>query len=353
MTLTTQAWGHDGKTYDGKDMRQLVESIFPNPDSGIVEGLATTQQGSPAATVQVSAGKAIVYASGSGLTGAYHVWNDASINSPTINPTTTNGRKDRLILRVSSGVPALEVVEGTASGSPAEPAITGDNYVELALITLPGSTTNITDAMITDRRVQATALGGVIPSTYALFPSASTVGAGKLALDTSTGRLWRSDGTNWRFYGPPAGIRTSASRTSGNVTLSSTTWASVDTGIDLTLPAVAGDLIEVRVSAGLNGITAGSQAYLDAMTVTGSNYFTSPNANTSTYGGGIVSGIASGSGYFQMSGTLRRTLVSGDISGGNVAVRLRYILSAATNQTLFATTTNPLYWEARNLGPAV
>jgi hypothetical protein len=103
--------------------------------------------------VRVAAGYLAVVASGSGLFGAFGVPNDASLTSPAITATSTNGRKDRLILRVTAGVAALEIVQGTASGSPAEPAITGDNFLELALITLPASTTNITDAMITDRRV--------------------------------------------------------------------------------------------------------------------------------------------------------------------------------------------------------
>lgn len=193
MTFTTQAWGHDGKTYDGKDMRQLVEAMFYGAP-GVVHGLNVTQQGSPNGTVQVAAGKAIVTASGSGLTGAYHVWNDAALTSPAIDPTTTNGRKDRLVLRVTSGVPALEVVKGTASGSPAEPSITGDNYLELALITLPGSTTNITNAMITDRRAIAIARGSfAASSTDAITPAGGA--PVRYNTDTATAEIWT--GSAW------------------------------------------------------------------------------------------------------------------------------------------------------------
>lgn len=194
MTWTTQAWGHDGKTYDGKDMRELLEAIFYG-NAGVIHGLAVSQQGSPGSTVQVAAGKAIIAASGSGLYGYYHAWNDAAANSPTIDPTTTNGRKDRLIVRVTSGVPALEVVKGTASGSPAEPAITGDNYLELALITLPGSTTNITNAMITDRRVYAAAVGGTVLATSGDTISGRRAGDGRWDSDTSRHSRW--NGSAW------------------------------------------------------------------------------------------------------------------------------------------------------------
>lgn len=153
------AWGHDGKTYSGQEMRQLVAALT-DQQVGVVgdplTALKITQQTVAAATVKAAAGGAIITASGAGLGGSYQVWNDADLTSPTIAPTGADGRKDRVIVRVTAGVPALEVVQGTASGSPAEPSITGDNYLELALITLPGSTTNITDAMITDRRVYAT-----------------------------------------------------------------------------------------------------------------------------------------------------------------------------------------------------
>lgn len=173
MTWTTQAWGHDGKTYDGKDMRELVEAVFYN-SPGVVHGLAVSQQGSPNTTVKVALGKAIVAATGAGLLGQYHAWNDADVDSPSFTATTTNGRKDRLILRITAGVPALEIVEGTPSGSPVEPAITGDNYLELALITMPGSTTNITNAMITDRRVYATAIGGQGVALSSALPVSGT-----------------------------------------------------------------------------------------------------------------------------------------------------------------------------------
>lgn len=243
MALASYAWGYDGGTYNGKDMRQLVESVFPTPTSGIVSGLAVTQQASPTSTVQVSAGKAIVLATGSGLTGAYHAWNDAALTSPTIDPTTTNGRKDRLILRVSSGVPALEVVKGTAAASPAEPSITGDNYLELALITLPSSTSNITDAMITDRRVYASALGGIVTCTSSTRPSSPRTG--QQVFETDTGRMSFYNGSAWVNRSPVAAV----------VTTKQTTTSTSFTDLTTSGPAVSvttGTAAIVTVSANLD-----------------------------------------------------------------------------------------------------
>lgn len=159
---------YDGKTYDGKEIRQLVDALYTQ--AGVIDegDFLVAAQGSPNATVQVAAGQAIVNATASGELGKYLQANDASINSGSFTATSTNGRKDRLILRITSGVAALEIVQGTPSGSPAEPSITGDNFLELALITFPPSTSNVTSGMITDRRVRAATPASLIPHSNAV-----------------------------------------------------------------------------------------------------------------------------------------------------------------------------------------
>ena len=192
-------------------------------------------------------------------------------------------------------------------------------------------------------------------ATFSGASAPSSPSEGDLWYETDTERLWAFDGTNWRLYGPPAGIRVSASRTSGDVTINSTSWMNVDTGMDLTLPAVAGDLVEVILHGSMAGITAGSDCLLDAMCVNSSAYFRAPNANASTKGYPswmAYPGATAGNPPI-IGMPARRVIQSGDISGGNVVVRLRAILTSATNQVINADVTNRLFWEARNLGPAV
>lgn len=218
MALSS-AWGHDAVSFDGKEMRELVETLTGSL-SGVTGGttaLKVSQQTVAAATVKVAEGGAIIPATGAGLGGSYQVYNDADLNSPTISPTAANGRKDRLIIRVTAGVPALEVVQGVASGSPAEPSITGDNYLELALITLPASTTNITDAMITDRRVRYAS--GVCTSTT----RPSSPYEGQEIYETDTDRKYVYDGAAWdpipvgrRFN---AGTSTASTDAGGNIVI--------------------------------------------------------------------------------------------------------------------------------------
>lgn len=154
MTLSSASF-EDSKTFNGEYFRQFAGDLVDNGLgllSAVFSGFRVSQQTSPGNTIKVAAGRLSIAATESGKHGGYPVANDASVNSGVFTATSGNGRKDRLILRVTSGVPALEIVAGTAAGTPLEPAITGDNYIELALITLPPSTTNVTDAMITDRR---------------------------------------------------------------------------------------------------------------------------------------------------------------------------------------------------------
>lgn len=147
------AWGYDGLTYSGKEMRELVYTLSEGREGVSDGGMVVSQQTVAANTVKVSEGGAVIIATGAGEGGSYQVYNDADLTSPAFSPTAANPRIDRLIIRVTAGVPALEIVQGVAAGSPTEPAITGDNYLELAAVTLPASTTNITDAMIDNRQV--------------------------------------------------------------------------------------------------------------------------------------------------------------------------------------------------------
>jgi hypothetical protein len=41
---------------------------------------------------------------------------------------------------------------------------------------------------------------------------------------------------------------------------------------------------------------------------------------------------------------------AGDISGGNVVLRLRYRTVSASNKTLYSSANIPLHWSVKNLG---
>lgn len=146
-----------------------------------------------------------------------------------------------------------------------------------------------------------------------------------------------------------------ARRTSGNLTLNSTSWANVDTGIDLVLDEVqVGD----ELVAGISGL-AGNESvslYLDVVTVVSStpvNSFAKAGAVEASPGvEGIQAWRADGASFLAVGGlSMPYTVVSGDLSSGSVTLRLRYATSTATNKTLRAQTNNPLDVWAWNTGP--
>ena len=136
-------------------------------------------------------------------------------------------------------------------------------------------------------------------------------------------------------------------RTSGTITLSSTSFAALDTGTDIVLAASSGDSIEI----GLGGVF-GAEAVsivLDAATVVAGsavNWFAT-DGTSSAYGCWYKADVAKSESF---SGSVIRTLVSGDISGGNVTLRA-YGRRDTSNATVLSSTAIPLHFWAKNLGP--
>jgi hypothetical protein len=141
-----------------------------------------------------------------------------------------------------------------------------------------------------------------------------------------------------------------ASKTSGNTTLTSTSEASVDTGIDLTLEAANGDICEVWIN-GLCGNENVIGNFDVATIVAGSpvNYF---GAGLASSAQGLLGWSKQNAGgtYQTLSGSAHKALVSGDISGGNVTLRLRYKVGG--NLTLFSSSNTAFYWGAKVLRAA-
>lgn len=212
------AWGHDGLSFNGKDMRQLAKSLVYG-NAGVFSGadLAVSAQTTPGNTVRIAAGRAVVDANGPGLTGFYHVWNDGFVNSPAFTATGADPRTDRVILRVVAGVPTVQIVAGTPGpGTPPPPTVTGTDFIVLARVQIPGSTSTITNAMIVDERFSVGQPMTRVLSAALPFLSPS---AGDLNYELDTGLLNIWHGGVWR---PPlyrAGGSLGIARSSTNQTL--------------------------------------------------------------------------------------------------------------------------------------
>lgn len=173
---------------------------------------------------------------------------------------------------------------------------------------------------------------------------------GEIGWETDTKRLKIGDGTTaWTSlaYSPSTITVKRVKRTSGNITLNSTSWANVDTGLDITFTGVsAGDWVDY--STGFLLASAAVNVNLDVCTVVSG----SPVNYLGAAGGGSdVGGMcwySPASVDTPVSGTIAYQVQSGDLSAGSLTLRLRYRSASATNRTLQATSTNPCIVSARH-----
>jgi hypothetical protein len=168
-------------------------------------GYVVQQAGAPNMSVDVTGGVALVPGT-EGLTqGSYVVVNSATENLSIAAAHATLGRIDRVGVRVRdsaySGVNndgANVVITGTPSGSPAAPA-EPNNFLTLALVSVPAADTTITNSQITDMRIGLAAPGGVVWCTSANRPNPASgqVLTGQEIYETDTTLYKQWDGTAW------------------------------------------------------------------------------------------------------------------------------------------------------------
>ncbi len=141
-------------------------------------------------------------------------------------------------------------------------------------------------------------------------------------------------------------------QTTSVYTLNSTTEADIDTGTDLTIAAATSDKLQISLTSRFGAEAV--NAFLDVATIVSAapvNYVSGGAGDSDDFGVGGWLGL-SGVGQ-AFGGTVFYTVQSGDISGGNVVLRLRYRTSAASNKTLNggagSTTREALFFGVVNL----
>jgi hypothetical protein len=139
-------------------------------------------------------------------------------------------------------------------------------------------------------------------------------------------------------------------RTTGNITLSSTTWSAVDGagGLDIVLMAQVGDVLEVGLSAVWNNEAI--SGYLDVgVLVAGS--LVSYIGTAAVPGTGIEAWYGQPSATSAIGGSQMRALVAGDISSGVVTCRPYGRVNTSGSKTLLAAPSDPFHFWVKNLGP--
>jgi hypothetical protein len=141
---------------------------------------------------------------------------------------------------------------------------------------------------------------------------------------------------------------------SGDITLNSGSWADLDTSTDLALAAQVDDLIEVGGSW-LVAASSTTAVFFDAVSLVSGSPVNSWGVDGAV--GSSVEGIqawrcdSNSVGLNQrVGGSMMKAVVSGDLSGGTVTLRLRYKQPTAGAQTLYNNANRRLHFWAKNLG---
>jgi hypothetical protein len=171
---TPPSWLQNGSHTAENDRLTASQTVWAQTGVRRTNDLAVSQSGTPAMSVSIAAGWAIIVGDYQTNMGAYTVYNDAAATATITTADATNPRIDRVCLTVSdsaytgtTNTVAINVVAGTAAASPTAPA-TPTNSISLATVAVGAGVTTIVTANITDTRVRTQineAVVGVSSST--------------------------------------------------------------------------------------------------------------------------------------------------------------------------------------------
>lgn len=211
VALSPPIWMQN-ETYPARVDRQIITSIW---NEGVIDrdggDFEVTERGAGATmTVDIAAGKGIVDGDDQANQGAYLIESTAVENIVVSAPHLTLDRIDAVVAQIrdpNAGGAAgddfiFAMVDGTASASPAAPAIP-DSALLLAYVLVSNGDTAVVDSMITDMRALAVPRAPTAPvGTVEMYAGTSTPD-GYLPCDGSNvsrvtyASLFAALGTTW------------------------------------------------------------------------------------------------------------------------------------------------------------
>lgn len=301
--------------------------------SGVMPGPGTPlrvhQTGTASGSLLVDAGSAAVQGTTSATQGVYVGTNDAQITLAYLAtyPADANPRKDLIVARIAdddyagaSNAFTIEVVKGTASGSPVDPTVPASSLV-LARVNLPASATTVADAVIDDLRPYTVARGGILPIGSGAVPSGPFIG--ECVYDAS-GRLRVWDGAQWNS--PRPSIVGVSSAVTADPTATSGTTQKTLASVSVTADGV--NQIEVAFTwYGVKFSVAGDrfdvQLYMDSTQVGAVALFATA-VTLDMEGGTARAIIGPGAGTYTVSARIQRVAGTGtaDVYAGATAPML-------------------------------
>jgi len=184
-------------THPAEDVRRAFDVFIGPGNEGIVAAgdLSVTETGTPAMSVDVAGGRAIIQGTEGTYQGPYIVENRGSATVTVTAADVSNPRIDLVVAKIEdqaySGAVnawALAVLAGTPAASPVAPSMPA-NSILLATVAVAAAAATITNANITDGRTVAPAAyraGDTVPVTDGGTGS-TTASAARTALGVAIG----------------------------------------------------------------------------------------------------------------------------------------------------------------------
>ena len=279
-------------THPAEDVRRAFDIFVGAGSEGIVAAtdLAVTETGTPAMSVTVATGRAIIQGTEGTYQGPYIVENRGITVVAVTASDVSNPRTDLVVARVQdqaySGTTnawSLAVIEGTPAASPVAPTLPA-NALLLATVTVAAAVSTIVNANIADGRVIHPAPyypGDTVPVSDG-GTGATTAGAARTALGaadaTTVFNLGSDVSSNWARLN---GIDTVQATQTTDIGTNTTKLSGIEAGADVT------DFTNVMAAGALDKtiipteiMTAASDEITAVVTAVGVMQFRMPYAMT-------------------------------------------------------------------------
>ena len=190
---TPPSWLQNGSHPAENDRLTTTGILWKSQGVADYGSMKVSQSGTPAMTVSVAAGHALIAGTQTSNQGFYIAYNDAAITVAIAVASPTLPRIDRIVVTVqdsfyggtANNQVLFQALTGTPNASPVAPAVP-DNSISLATIAVAANQTTVVNGNITDTRTTAELTETII--------SASATAANTLALEGivgQTGKLLR------------------------------------------------------------------------------------------------------------------------------------------------------------------
>lgn len=158
---TPPSWLQNGSHPADNDRLTTTGVIWKTQGVADYGAMKVSQSATPAMSVSIAAGHALIAGTEASNQGLYIAYNDAAATVAIAASNPSQARIDRIVVTVQDSYYSgannqviYQAITGTPSGSPVPPA-TPANSLTLALVAVAAGTTAIVNANITDSRITA------------------------------------------------------------------------------------------------------------------------------------------------------------------------------------------------------